>query len=181
MSKRQTAAGCSHVGGFLQIDHSIVRRAALLASVFFLSPLANARAEMPAPASELTSSRAVSADGLQWHDSLESGWKEAKETGRPMVIFITSEQCVYCDAMKRDTLCDESVRKRLVSRFVPIRLRPGTNNQVLSRIRISAYPTTLVAHPKGKVMTHRIGYQPVAKFHEMLSEVAPADDSIAIR
>ncbi|EMI52856.1 thioredoxin family protein [Rhodopirellula sallentina] len=138
-------------------------------------------AEMPTTASELTSSRTVADDGLRWHDNLESGWKEAKATGRPMVIFITSEQCVYCDAMKRDTLCDESIRKRLLSRFVPIRLRPGPNNRVLSRIDVPAYPTTLIAHPKGKVIAHRVGYQPVKNFHEMLSEVAPSEDSVLIR
>ena len=130
---------------------------------------------------ELTSAPAPSADALQWHESLETGWKEAKATGRPMLIFITTEECVYCDAMKRGTLCDESIRKRLFASFVPIRLRPSVNNRVLSRIEISAYPTTLVAHPYGKVATHRIGYQPVDRFHAMLSEVDPAGVSLSVR
>ncbi|MCM2374047.1 thioredoxin family protein [Aporhodopirellula aestuarii] len=180
MSKRLKTAGCSHEGGLFPFKSLSMCSVALFAALSLMTP-AVVRGEMPVAASELTSSRTIASHELKWHDNLESGWKEAKATGRPMVIFITSDQCIYCDAMKRDTLSDASVRQRLLSRFVPIRLRPDANNKVLSRISIPAYPTTLVAHPRGKVMVHRIGYQPVEKFHEMLSEVAPVDDSVAIR
>lgn len=107
-----------------------------------------------------------------WHIELETGWEASKATGLPMLIFITSEQCAYCDAMKENTLCDPTVRERLFRRFIPIRLRPDANNRVLSRIKVTTFPTTLVAHPRGKVLAHRIGYQPVESFHELLSEVA---------
>jgi protein disulfide-isomerase len=116
-----------------------------------------------------------------WHESLQSGWEASKRSGRPMLIFITSAQCSYCDAMKKNTLCDPTVRERLFRGFVPIRLRPDANNRVLSRIQVTTFPTTLVAHPRGKVLAHRIGYQPANRFHELLSEVAvtgpPAIDS----
>ncbi|TWT96501.1 thioredoxin family protein [Neorhodopirellula pilleata] len=112
---------------------------------------------------------------LKWFDTLESGWKAARDTGRPMVIFITSDHCQYCDVMKKNTLCEPSVRDRLLKRFIPIRLRPDSNAQVLSRVEVTAYPTTLVAHPRGKVLAHRIGYQPVEQFHEFLSEAAPTE------
>ena len=121
-------------------------------------------------------STASSASGLQdaprWHEELETGWKASKETGLPMLIFITSKQCSFCEAMKVNTLCDPTVRARLFRRFIPIRLRPDANNRVLSRIKVTSFPTTLVAHPGGKVVAHRIGYQPVDRFHELLSEVA---------
>lgn len=116
----------------------------------------------------------------RWHEELESGWQASKETGRPMVIFITSKQCTFCDAMKENTLCDPTVRERLFRRFVPIQLRPDANNRVLSRIKVTTFPTILVAHPRGKVLAHRIGYQPVDRFHELLSEVTtgPSDSVI---
>ncbi len=185
----QLVAGCSLNGSVFRCSVVVFSLGLGAFGLGIIGQSQLAQAEMPDRATQaastagsaLTSSQSASDDELTWHDNLESGWAEAKRTGRPMVIFITSEECVYCDAMKRDTLCDESVRKRLIARFVPIRLRPGTNNQVLSRVQVTAYPTTLLAHPRGKVITHRVGYQPVAKFHEMLSEIAPADETVLVR
>ena len=158
--------------------------------VMSLGQIGRCPAEMPDFSSSTTSvmattiANATPVDGqsgvvrepeIQWFDSLESGWKAARETGRPMVIFITSEHCLYCDAMKKNTLCEPSVRDRLLKRFIPIRLRPDSNARVLSRVEVTAFPTTLVAHPRGKVVAHRIGYQPVDQFHQFLSEVATAE------
>ncbi|WP_283435360.1 thioredoxin family protein [Neorhodopirellula lusitana] len=153
---------------------------ASLIGLVALTPGMIAHGEMPdfaSPALELTSSQAATAEPI-WYETLESGWAESKKSGRPMVIFITSEQCTYCDAMKRNTLCDPSVRKRLLGRFIPIRLRPDANNRVLSRVEVTAFPTTLVAESQGKVVAHRVGYQPVEKFHELLSEVAVAGATV---
>lgn len=118
------------------------------------------------------------AESLKWHETLDSGWQESKRTGRPMLIFITSESCTYCDAMKKTTLCNDSVRKKLIDRFVPIQLKPDANGGVLSRVKIPAYPTTLVARPHGKVIAHRIGYQPPKEFCDLLNNVAMAEPSV---
>lgn len=116
----------------------------------------------------------ASATEPKWYDTLELGWNAARDTGRPMLILITSEHCPYCDVMKEVTLSDPTVRDRLLRRFIPIRLRPSSNARVLSRVEVTAFPTTLLAHPRGKVVAHRIGFQPVDQFHQFLNEAAPA-------
>ncbi|WDQ14801.1 thioredoxin family protein [Rhodopirellula sp. P2] len=109
----------------------------------------------------------------QWHDNFESGWAAARRSGRPMLIFITSEHCRFCDAMKQNTLSDAGIQSRLANGFVPIILRPDTNPEILSRIPVTTYPTTLLAIPRGKVIAHRVGYQPPDRFHELLG-LAPS-------
>ncbi|WP_146522046.1 thioredoxin family protein [Stieleria varia] len=112
------------------------------------------------------------ASGVQWHDNLEAGWRQARQLKRPMVIFITSRQCIYCDAMKRDTWCDQSVTQQLRDGYVAIRLTPEHNAETLSRIKVPAYPTTLIGLPEGKVVAHRIGYQPANTVRSLLGEIA---------
>lgn len=107
---------------------------------------------------------------VSWHDNLQSGWQEARLRGVPMVIYITSDHCRYCDAMKRDTWCDGSIGRRLVGEFVAIRLSQKANASTLSRIKVPAYPMTLVGVPEGKIISHRVGYQPVAAMHSLLTE-----------
>ncbi|MFG0263778.1 MAG: thioredoxin family protein [Rhodopirellula sp. JB055] len=116
---------------------------------------------------------AVRSEAPQWHDSFEAGWAAARRSGRPMLIFITSKDCRFCDAMKRDTLCDAGIQARLANGFVPIILRPDTNPEILARIPVTTYPTTLLALPRGKVIAHRVGYQPPGLFNELLG-LAPS-------
>ncbi len=87
-----------------------------------------------------------------------------------MVIYITSDNCHYCDAMKRDTWCDESVRHRIAKGFIPIRLNARRNSATLGRIHVACYPTTLVGAPRGKIIGQRQGYQPPAALHGLLTE-----------
>ncbi len=112
----------------------------------------------------------VSGPNVQWHEDLKTGWAESRRRNVPMVIFITSDHCHYCDAMKRDTWCNESVRSRLSNDFVAIRLDPTRNAATLGRIKIKMYPTTLIGHPKGKVTDHRLGYQSASAIHGLLSQ-----------
>ncbi|MEM6979690.1 MAG: thioredoxin family protein [Planctomycetota bacterium] len=117
---------------------------------------------------------------IAWHEDLNSGWAASKRTGRPMLIFITTEPCRFCDAMKRNTLCNQTVAQRLAARFVPIRLQRAKHASVLSRIAVKTYPTTLVALPKGKVVDYREGYQPPAEFTALLNTAdTPNDDELA--
>jgi thioredoxin-related protein len=106
---------------------------------------------------------------ITWHHDLASGWRESKRTGRPMVIFITSPRCRYCDAMKAGTWRDVGIENRVGSEFIAVQLTPEHNPIELSRISVDVYPTTLIALPQGKVIDHRTGFQPPALLHNLLN------------
>ncbi len=129
-------------------------------------PMSPVRAEMPRYLTASSSRRPA----IVWHETLESGWRESRRRNVPMVIFITSERCHYCDAMKRDTWCDETVQQRISEGFVAIRLTPKNNSSTLSRVAVQTYPTTLIGLPRGKIIGKRLGYQPPAALHGLLSE-----------
>ncbi len=107
---------------------------------------------------------------IDWHTDLRSGWSDARRRNLPMVIFITSGRCHYCDAMRRDTWRNDSIRRRIAGRFVAIELTPERNARTLSKIHVPAYPMTLLGIPAGKVIAHRIGYQPPNAMLALLAE-----------
>ena len=126
-----------------------------------------ARAEYP---TSLRGSTTEMSRPVNWHTDLQSGWREAKSRNVPMVIFITTDSCIYCDAMKRDTWCNDSVANRLSKGFVAIHLNKHKNQQTLGRIEVTTYPTTILGTPNGKVIGHRLGYQPPTELHAFLGE-----------
>lgn len=108
---------------------------------------------------------------MGWRDSLAEGWKDAKSTGLPMVIFITSENCIYCKAMEKKTWCSEQVREQIGGRFIPVRLIAGRNVKSLSKVSVDVYPTTLLATPEGDVVAHRKGFQPPERIRALLGHL----------
>ncbi len=156
------------------------------------SPFKNFRRRLSGPASVVTkpvpviknvvriAAEAVPGVGdIQWHDDLDEGWKAARESRRPMLIFITSDHCHYCDSMKQITWRNGGVQKRLQDDFVAIRLSPDRNAETLSRIRIPGYPTTLIGHPDGKILAHKVGYQAPAEISRLMETANPIDESIS--
>ncbi|GAA4458598.1 thioredoxin family protein [Novipirellula rosea] len=142
---------------------------ALVAIMTVCGHAGNVVAEMPtytevAPLSHAAKPR------VTWHRTLRSGWQEARRRNVPMVIYISTDHCVYCDAMKRDTWSNETVEQRVSQDFVAILLTPQENEATLGRIDVAAYPTTLIGVPEGKIVGHRTGYQPAAALHKFLSE-----------
>jgi hypothetical protein len=123
------------------------------------------------PLGRLAASPVNSQSSIVWHEDLDSGWRESKRTGRPMVIFITSARCRYCDAMKSATWRDLGIKSRVGNEFVAVQLCPERNAKELSRIQVDVYPTTIVALPQGKVIDHRKGYQPPDLLHSLLNRV----------
>ncbi|TWU57525.1 thioredoxin family protein [Rubripirellula reticaptiva] len=108
---------------------------------------------------------------VSWHRSLESGWEESRRRNVPMVIYITTERCTYCDAMKRDTWCDQDVQQDLANGFVAIQLSQQENSATLDRIKVTTYPTTLIGVPQGKIVAHRTGYQPALAIKSLLRDI----------
>lgn len=106
-----------------------------------------------------------------WYDDFDAGWRESKRSGLPMVVFITSDNCIYCDAMKKDTWCDGEILGQLRHDFVAIQLKRDRDSELLSRITVPSYPMTLVASPEGKVIDQRLGYQPPDQVRKLFSEI----------
>lgn len=134
-----------------------------LIGCFLLAPV---DAEMPTYVNASTISSQP--ESVVWHETLQSGWKEARRREVPMVIYITSENCQYCEAMKRDTWCDQSIRQRLSEGYVAIRLTPRNNADTISRIKLKMFPATLIGLPQGKIIDHKFGYQPPSEMHNVL-------------
>ncbi len=124
-------------------------------------------AEMPDPS---RSSAGAATTAPVWYDNFHEGWKESRRRGIPMVVFIASDHCIYCDAMKKDTWCDGAIMDQLRQSYVAIRLHRDRDSALLDRIVVPAFPTTLVASPEGKVISHRVGYQPPGEIRRLFAE-----------
>lgn len=95
---------------------------------------------------------------IEWQRSLTEAKRVAQESGKPMLIFVTSAGCRYCTQMKQTTLVDPVLVEEVNETFVPAYLDAGQNADVVRSLGIQAFPTTLLATPDGKVREMVRGY-----------------------
>ena len=107
----------------------------------------------------------------EWHNDITVAWKEAKQLGRPILIYVASNQCTYCRKMEHSTLKDPLVAKQVKNGFVRVSINGSNQPRVAKSLRVRAYPTTLVYGHDGKLMTAMRGYVGPEEFRQRLSSI----------
>ena len=98
------------------------------------------------------------ADGIQWYVDLDEAWKSTCESGRPMLLFVTLEKCAYCVKMKNGTYNDDGVVSAITDTFVPAQVDGRQFEELVVRLGIRVYPTTVIISPDREVIDRVNGY-----------------------
>ncbi len=93
-----------------------------------------------------------------WKTSHQEAWRAAQTEQRPMLIYITTENCVYCRKMVQETLTDDNVARDIQASFVPVNLTAQGNRILVRKLRVRSYPTTVIISPRSVVLDYMSGY-----------------------
>lgn len=115
--------------------------------------------------------------GISWTEDVDQAFKTAEETGRPMVIFVTMDGCVYCTKMKKTTLSNPQMITRLNDDTIPIYVHRSRNAEWVRRFRIKTFPTTLFVTPDGKIQDRVVGFMGLDAMQQRVNRVQKKADS----
>ena len=93
-----------------------------------------------------------------WKTNHQEAWRSAQTEHRPMLLYISSENCVYCRKMVHDTLTDKSVAARIQEGFVPVNVVAKDNRMLVRKLRVKSYPTTVIISPRSVILDYIPGY-----------------------
>lgn len=110
--------------------------------------------------------------GLQWEPDLKTAWRAAREQQRPLLLFLTMDNCSHCQKMKQTTLQDKGVQTDIDSRFVAVTLNVKDEPDFVKKLGVSAMPTTVIIQPNGDVVESMRGYLSAKQFREKLLSTA---------
>lgn len=105
---------------------------------------------------------------VRWRLDYPAARKEAQEKSLPLVIDFGTKSCFWCRKLDETTLRDPQVVSTLNERFVPLRIDAEEQRQLTQYLRITSYPTVVLASPDGRILGTLEGYQEVSPFHENL-------------
>ena len=105
---------------------------------------------------------------VRWDRDVRVAWQSALSTDRPLLMFLTMDGCLYCQKMKKTTLQDRFVVHDLQSEFVPVALNVKDAPDLVERLQVKSFPTTVIIQTNGDVVESISGYQTPRQLRQRL-------------
>lgn len=121
--------------------------------------------------------------GVEWQ-SLEKAQKEAKETGKKVLIFGYADWCGYCRKMRKETYPEYKVQESLEKDYIPVQINGESEEEIvfngktyksyeLARyLRLTSYPTHYFLNSDGKIIGAQPGFLPADVFSPLMDYIS---------
>ncbi|MDX1933973.1 MAG: thioredoxin family protein [Capsulimonadales bacterium] len=117
---------------------------------------------------------AAHASEVQWGASLDAALREAKKSGKPILIDFYADWCGWCKRLDQDVYTDDSV-VRTSKQFINVKLDTDRNGRDAARqYGVRSLPTILVLDANGEVEARFRGYMPAPVFNSKLNQTIQA-------
>ncbi len=112
---------------------------------------------------------------VAWHRDVATAWNVTRQNGRPLLVFVTRQDCTYCTQMKLGTYANRSLAGAINQSFVPLVLDGGTNCPLLKELNVTAFPCTFVISPQAVILDRIEGFVAPEVLASRLNAVRPRE------
>lgn len=146
-----------------------MKRISLASLVMVLAALSlTAHAQQPTSVSARLASAIVGEPNQKHvlfpHASIDDAWAAAQRSGRPMLIYVVSDDCFYCKKMLRETFRRPQIAAGLAGSVESVAVNATEEAELAERLGVKAYPTTLVVSPSNQLLYQAIGFKTAEDF-----------------
>lgn len=85
-----------------------------------------------------------------WQPTLAEARAVAAETGVPILIHFTGQNCIHCTIMDREVFADPGVQRSLRTNVAAVMINRDLNPAVAAEFGISAVPADVILYPDGQ-------------------------------
>jgi thiol-disulfide isomerase/thioredoxin len=145
----------------LRVPRKIAALGLSLASALALVPVPLAAADAPP-------------SGIAWVKGWKAAQKQARASGRPVLVDFWAEWCHWCHELDRTTYADPDV-VALSAGFVGVKVNAeGSLGEIelARRYQVASLPTMAFLSPQGRLLLRRTAFEDGAKFAATLREAA---------
>src|SRR5438034_10066155 len=89
---------------------------------------------------------------IKWREWGEDAFREAKETGKPVLLSLAAVWCHWCHVLDETTLSDARVIERLNREFIPVRVDADQRPDVEQRYLLGGWPTVAFLDAGGEIL-----------------------------
>lgn len=102
------------------------------------------------------------------HKNVDQAWAATQASGRPMFIYVSSDNCRFCEKMLKETLSSPPIGKGLTDFTEPATFNASEHPELAQSLGVRAYPTTLIISADRKLLHKIEGFVETAEFTEQV-------------
>lgn len=110
---------------------------------------------------------------IKWLSDPKLAIEEAQKRQRPLVLYVTSESCVFCRKMERETWTDADVVKSVNQNFVALKLDGEKHVQIVTKLEIKGFPATILFDRDGTAADSLEGFVDRQELQKILKSHSP--------
>ncbi len=110
------------------------------------------------------------ANEIVWVKDIDSAFKMAKKEQKIVMVLVEGKNCRWCVKMKKRTLADDEVLRKLKS-YITVKVMREDENAVEDLPIIYGVPSIFFMSPKKEVIESVVGYFNVEDFLSYISDV----------
>ena len=104
------------------------------------------------------------AEDIQWLRSAEQAASIAAQSGKPILVYVRSANCHYCDLMQSNVWQDPATVATVMRDFVPLKLTREDNPEAVQVLKIKGFPTTVIFSADRRYVDRLDGYVEAERF-----------------
>jgi uncharacterized protein YyaL (SSP411 family) len=114
------------------------------------------------------------AQNVLWEKDLDKAFDKSINSNKPMLVYLTMDNCIYCNQMRDITWKDARIL-RLMKNFIPLKLKYEEQPDKVKIFNPRGFPTTFIIKPRTQdgrkfldVKYSSPGFIPATKLQEAL-------------
>ncbi len=112
---------------------------------------------------------------VSWVKSFDSTIKKSESSSLPIMIYVYSSSCDWCDELEKTTFKDKEISKNIKKNYISYRINPEQVNEdddnILKLYGVVAYPTIIFINKDKLLLIMHSGYIDKNDFLELSKEV----------
>lgn len=109
-----------------------------------------------------------------WRVDYGKALEEAKQSGKPILVVVGTDNCHWCKQLDSRTLAVPEVEKLVNGRFVPFKLDADSQPELARALKVQMYPSLFIASPTGSIVAYQEGFLEAGPLKEKLVQALAA-------
>lgn len=118
-------------------------------------------------------SNAIAASGnpeIPWLRSATEAAKLSQATGKPILVYVRSKNCHYCDLLQQNTWQDPNTRAKVMRDMIPLKLTLEENKEAIEAMKVKGFPSVIIFSPRREYLGRIDGYVTPEQFQSQVSK-----------
>ncbi len=125
-----------------------------------------------ATAAQSTAGSATTTAGneIPWLRSATEAAIQSQATGKPILVYVRSKNCHYCDLLQKNTWQDPATKARVMKEMIPLKLTLEENKEAIEAMKVKGFPSVIVFSPQREFIGRYDGYMTPEQFQSQVSK-----------